>query len=34
MPPIRIAVRGALESHKQTSERRAALQQRELAACG
>ncbi len=34
MPPIRIAVRGALESHKQTSERRAALQARELAACG
>lgn len=34
MPPIRIAVRGALEGHKQTSERRAALQSRELAACG
>lgn len=34
MPPVRIAVRGALESHKQTSERRAALQARELAACG
>lgn len=34
MPPIRIAVRGVVESHKQTSERRAALQQRELAACG
>lgn len=34
MPPIRIAVRGKLESHKQTSERRAALQQRELAAAG
>ncbi|HSQ03454.1 MAG TPA: hypothetical protein VLN59_05435, partial [Burkholderiales bacterium] len=34
MPPIRIAVRGKLESHKHTSERRAALQKRELAACG
>jgi hypothetical protein len=34
MPPIRIAVRGALESHKQTSERRAAMQARELAAAG
>jgi hypothetical protein len=34
MPPLRIAVRGKLESHKQTSERRAALRARELAACG
>jgi hypothetical protein len=34
MPPLRIAVRGKLESHKQTSERRAALLQRELSAAG
>jgi hypothetical protein len=34
MPPMRIAVRGKLEPHKETSERRAALAARELAACG
>ncbi len=34
LPPLRIAVRGKLESHKDTSERRAALSARELAACG
>jgi hypothetical protein len=34
MPPLRIAVRGKLASHQETSERRRALQQRELAACG
>lgn len=33
MPPIRIAVRGALESHKDTSERRAALLSRGLSQC-
>lgn len=34
MPPLRIAVRGKLEPHKETSERRAALAARERAACG
>src|SRR4029077_487326 len=34
MPPLRIAVAGKLQSHQQTSERRAAMQSRELAACG
>jgi len=34
LPPIRLAVAGKLESHQATSERRAALQQRELSACG
>lgn len=34
MPPLRFAVRGKLSGHRETSERRAALQQRELAACG
>lgn len=34
MPPVRIAFRGKLEGHKETSERRAALAARELAACG
>jgi hypothetical protein len=34
MPPVRFARGGALEPHKVTSERRAALQSRELAACG
>lgn len=34
MPPIRLAVRGKLEGHKETSERRRAMGARELAACG
>lgn len=34
MPPVRISLRGKLEPHKQTSERRAALQARNLAAAG
>lgn len=34
MPPMRLAVRGKLESHQETSERRSALLQRELAAAG
>lgn len=34
MPPMRFIVRGALEPHRVTSERRAALQQREMAAAG
>jgi hypothetical protein len=34
MPPMRFVLRGQLEPHKVTSERRAALQQRELAAAG
>lgn len=34
MPPVRIAFRGKLEGHKETSERRAALQARELATAG
>lgn len=34
MPPLRIAAAGKLQSHQQTSERRAAMQSRELAACG
>lgn len=34
MPPVRLAVKGKLEGHKQTSERRAAMASRELAACG
>lgn len=34
LPPIRLAVAGKLESHQQTSERRNAIRQRELAACG
>jgi hypothetical protein len=34
MPPLRIAVAGKLEGHKHTSERRAALQARDLAAAG
>jgi hypothetical protein len=34
MPPVRIVIGGQLEGHKQTSERRAALQSREMAAAG
>ena len=34
MPPVRIAIRGKLESHKDTSERRRALAARELSQCG
>jgi hypothetical protein len=34
MPPMRVSVRGQLEPHRETSERRSALQARELAACG
>lgn len=34
MPPLRLAVAGKLEGHKATSERRAAMLMRELAACG
>lgn len=34
MPPLRVALRGELQSHKETSERRAALRSRELSACG
>lgn len=34
MPPMRFARNGKLEPHKMTSERRAALQARELSACG
>jgi len=34
MPPVRFVRRGTLEPHKVTSERRAALQARELAGCG
>lgn len=34
MPPMRIAIRGKLESHKDTSERRSAMRARELSACG
>ena len=34
MPPLRIALRGALQSHQQTSERRSALRARDLAQCG
>ena len=34
MPPLRIAVAGKLQGHQETSERKSALQQRELAACG
>lgn len=34
MPPLRRAVGGRLESHQQTSERRSALQSREMAAAG
>jgi hypothetical protein len=34
MPPMRLAFGGQLEPHQRTSERLAALQQRELAACG
>jgi len=34
MPPLRIAVRGKLEGHKETSERRRAMGVRDLAACG
>ena len=34
MPPVRIAFRGQLESHKETSERRAALAARHRSACG
>jgi hypothetical protein len=34
MPPMRLAIAGKLESHQETSERRRALQQRELAAAG
>lgn len=34
MPPMRRARFGKLEGHRETSERRAALQQRELASCG
>lgn len=34
MPPMRLAIRGKLEGHKETSERREALRSRGLAACG
>jgi hypothetical protein len=34
MPPVRLVVRGVLEGHKETSERRAAMAARELATCG
>lgn len=34
MPPLRRARFGVLEGHRETSERRRAMQQRELAACG
>ncbi len=34
MPPLRLAVAGKLESHKHTSERRAAMAAREMAAAG
>lgn len=34
MPPMRLAVRGKLEGHQATSERRAALVAKELAQCG
>lgn len=34
MPPMRLAIAGKLEGHKQTSERRSAMQSRNLAACG
>lgn len=34
MPPLRRAIGGKLEGHRETSERRQAMQARELAACG
>ena len=34
MPPVRLAIAGKLEGHKETSERNAALDQRAMAAAG